>query len=66
VVDLLFFSWVTLGSPLFSLSAKDDIDLDALAAEIEGAGAAREQEPQKAKGKKKKGEKKTRLWVSRF
>uniref|UniRef100_A0A667H812 Eukaryotic translation initiation factor 5B n=1 Tax=Lynx canadensis TaxID=61383 RepID=A0A667H812_LYNCA len=27
-------------------SAKDDIDLDALAAEIEGAGAAKEQEPQ--------------------
>uniref|UniRef100_A0A8C2P5R1 Eukaryotic translation initiation factor 5B n=1 Tax=Capra hircus TaxID=9925 RepID=A0A8C2P5R1_CAPHI len=35
-------------------TAKDDIDLDALAAEIEGAGAAKEQEPQKAKGKKKK------------
>uniref|UniRef100_A0A8C0LJW0 Eukaryotic translation initiation factor 5B n=1 Tax=Canis lupus dingo TaxID=286419 RepID=A0A8C0LJW0_CANLU len=35
-------------------SAKDDIDLDALAAEIEGAGAAKEQEPQKSKGKKKK------------
>uniref|UniRef100_A0A8D0GY55 Eukaryotic translation initiation factor 5B n=1 Tax=Sphenodon punctatus TaxID=8508 RepID=A0A8D0GY55_SPHPU len=37
---------------------KDDIDLDALAAEIEGAGAAKEQEPQKAKGKKKKEKKK--------
>ncbi|KAK2497783.1 hypothetical protein MC885_000943, partial [Smutsia gigantea] len=34
--------------------AKDDIDLDALAAEIEGAGAAKEQESQKSKGKKKK------------
>ncbi|KAM4601684.1 eukaryotic translation initiation factor 5B [Polymixia lowei] len=31
-------------------SAKEDVDIDALAAEIEGAGAAREQ----AKGKKKK------------
>ncbi|XP_018105286.1 eukaryotic translation initiation factor 5B isoform X2 [Xenopus laevis] len=35
-------------------SAKDDVDLDALAAEIEGAGAAKDQ---KAKGKKKKGKK---------
>ncbi|XP_026984623.1 eukaryotic translation initiation factor 5B isoform X2 [Sagmatias obliquidens] len=40
------------------ICAKDDIDLDALAAEIEGAGAAKEQEPQKAKGKKKKEKKK--------
>uniref|UniRef100_G3TTX5 Eukaryotic translation initiation factor 5B n=1 Tax=Loxodonta africana TaxID=9785 RepID=G3TTX5_LOXAF len=39
-------------------STKDDIDLDALAAEIEGAGAAKEQEPQKSKGKKKKEKKK--------
>ncbi|XP_030884967.1 eukaryotic translation initiation factor 5B [Leptonychotes weddellii] len=38
--------------------AKDDIDLDALAAEIEGAGAAKEQEPQKSKGKKKKDKRK--------
>uniref|UniRef100_A0A452QFD9 Uncharacterized protein n=1 Tax=Ursus americanus TaxID=9643 RepID=A0A452QFD9_URSAM len=42
----------------FYLSAKDDIDLDALAAEIEGAGAAKEQEPQKSKGKKKKDKRK--------
>ncbi|KAE8625574.1 hypothetical protein XENTR_v10006323 [Xenopus tropicalis] len=35
-------------------SAKDDVDVDALAAEIEGAGAAKDQ---KAKGKKKKGKK---------
>ncbi|XP_018418869.1 PREDICTED: eukaryotic translation initiation factor 5B [Nanorana parkeri] len=36
-------------------SAKDDADLDALAAEIEGAGASKDQ---KAKGKKKKDKKK--------
>ncbi|KAM5182010.1 eukaryotic translation initiation factor 5B isoform 2-T2 [Mantella aurantiaca] len=36
-------------------SAKDDFDLDALAAEIEGAGASKDQ---KAKGKKKKEKKK--------
>nr|XP_033806544.1 eukaryotic translation initiation factor 5B isoform X2 [Geotrypetes seraphini] len=41
-----------------SPSAKDDADLDALAAEIEGAGAAKEQESQKSKGKKKKDKKK--------
>ncbi|KAG7315868.1 hypothetical protein KOW79_020734 [Hemibagrus wyckioides] len=35
--------------------AKDDVDIDALAAEIEGAGAAKEQS--KGKGKKKKGKK---------
>ncbi|XP_041438309.1 eukaryotic translation initiation factor 5B isoform X2 [Xenopus laevis] len=35
-------------------SSKDDVDLDALAAEIEGTGAAKDQ---KAKGKKKKGKK---------
>ncbi|XP_040192296.1 eukaryotic translation initiation factor 5B isoform X2 [Rana temporaria] len=36
-------------------SAKDDVDLDALAAEIEGAGSSKDQ---KAKGKKKKDKKK--------
>uniref|UniRef100_H3AUF4 Eukaryotic translation initiation factor 5B n=1 Tax=Latimeria chalumnae TaxID=7897 RepID=H3AUF4_LATCH len=39
-------------------SAKDDVDIDALAAEIEGAGAPKEQEPAKSKSKKKKEKKK--------
>ncbi|XP_068124303.1 eukaryotic translation initiation factor 5B isoform X2 [Hyperolius riggenbachi] len=38
-----------------TVSGKDDIDLDALAAEIEGAGSSKDQ---KAKGKKKKDKKK--------